>query len=116
MHRKRRLVARGLYGLGFWLLAATGVPAAVEARVVRTAETSTVVELAQGAGTREGELRPRYQPVPEEPSCYDSSYLFAATRGVADSTVVPALKLPLFLFTVPLDLALLPFAAIGGFF
>ena len=30
--------------------------------------------------------------------------------------MVPAAKAPLFLLTVPLDLVLLPFAAIGGLF
>ena len=49
-------------------------------------------------------------------SWYNDSYIFAMTRGVADSTMVPAAKAPLFLLTVPLDLVLLPFAAIGGFF
>jgi hypothetical protein len=38
------------------------------------------------------------------------------TRGVADSTIHPAVKAPLFLFTIPLDIVLLPFAAIGGAF
>ena len=38
------------------------------------------------------------------------------TRGLADSTIHPAVKTPLFLFTVPLDLVFFPFAAIGGFF
>ena len=62
-------------------------------------------------------LEPRYQPVPPpKKSWYNDSYIFAATRGVADSTMIPAVKGPLFLLTVPLDLVLLPFAAIGGLF
>ena len=47
---------------------------------------------------------------------YDSSYIFGMTKGVAGSTMTPAVKPLVFLFTVPLDLVLLPFAAIGGFF
>jgi hypothetical protein len=47
---------------------------------------------------------------------YDASYLFGMTKGVAGSTMTPAVKPLVFLFTVPLDLVLLPFAAIGGFF
>ena len=39
-----------------------------------------------------------------------------AVRGVADSTIHPSVKAPLFLFTIPLDIVLLPFAAIGGAF
>jgi len=74
------------------------------------------VQIAQ-AGSEPRELEPRYQPVPpEEKSWYNDSYIFALTRGVADSTMVPAAKAPLFVLTVPLDLVLLPIAAIGGLF
>lgn len=52
----------------------------------------------------------------ESHSGYNSGYLFAMTRGVAASTLTPALKPLVFLFTVPLDVITLPFAAIGGFF
>ncbi len=76
-----------------------------------------VVQLAQDDGTRPRELEPRYTPAPvEEPSSYNSSYIFGMTRGVADSTIHPAGKVPLFVLTVPLDLVFLPFAAIGGLF
>lgn len=77
----------------------------------------TLVELAQDDGTRPRELEPRYTPAPvEEPSSYNSSYIFGMTRGVAESTIHPAGKVPLFVLTVPLDLVFLPFAAIGGLF
>jgi hypothetical protein len=47
---------------------------------------------------------------------YNTDLIFGMTKGVADSTMIPAIK-PLFLLlTIPLDLAFLPFAAIGGFF
>ena len=66
---------------------------------------------------REGRLEPRYEPrEPEPKSSYNESYMFGMTRGVADSTIHPAVKAPLFLFTIPLDIVLLPFAAIGGAF
>ncbi len=47
---------------------------------------------------------------------YNSDYIFGMTRGVADSTMVPAIKPIFFLVTIPLDIVFLPFAAIGGFF
>jgi hypothetical protein len=76
-----------------------------------------VIELAQQTEPPPRELEPRYQPVPPQPkSWYNNSYLFAMTRGVANSTLDPAAQAPLFLLTVPLDLVLLPFAAIGGLF
>jgi hypothetical protein len=76
-----------------------------------------VIPLAQAPEPAPRELEPRYQPVPPpEKSWYNDSYIFAATRGVANSTLVPAAKAPLYLLTVPLDLVLLPFAAIGGLF
>ena len=76
-----------------------------------------VIRLAQAPETPPRELQPRYEPVPPEPkSWYNNAYLFAMTRGVADSTMVPAVKAPLFVLTVPLDIVLLPFAAIAGCF
>jgi hypothetical protein len=88
------------------------------AALVRAADAPAhPVQLAQARGTEPRELEPRYQPAPpEEVGWYNSGYFFALTRGVAGSTMVPALKAPLFVFTVPLDVALLPFAAIGGLF
>ena len=80
------------------------------------ADAGTRIVLAQ-AGTEPGELEPRYQPVDPGPTDgYDSSYIFAITRALTNSTIVPAGKAPLFLLTVPLDLALLPIQFIGGFF
>ena len=62
-------------------------------------------------------LEPRYQPrEPEPKGWFDSSHLFGMTRAVSDTTLHPAGKLPLFILTVPLDLVLLPFAAVGGLF
>ena len=76
-----------------------------------------VIQLAQEGEAPPRELQPRYEPVPPpEKSWYNDSYIFAMTRGVSDSTMVPAAKAPLYLLTVPLDLVLLPFAAIGGLF
>jgi hypothetical protein len=68
-------------------------------------------------GTQPRELEPRYEPVPPEPEpAYKSTYIFALTRGVTGSKLRPAAQAPLLLLTIPLDIALLPFAAIGGFF
>jgi hypothetical protein len=74
--------------------------------------------VAQAQGAEQPELEPRYEPAPLPPpkSSYNSGYLFGMTRGVAQSTLVPGLKVPLFVITVPLDIVFLPFAAIGGFF
>lgn len=47
---------------------------------------------------------------------YDTSYLFGMTKGLANSTLVPGMKVIFFLVTIPLDIVFLPFAAIGGFF
>ena len=75
------------------------------------------LQVAQAPDAPPRELQPRYEPVPPpEKSWYNSSYLFGMTRGVANSTLVPAFKAPLFLLTVPLDIVLLPFTAIGGMF
>ena len=77
------------------------------------------VAQADGSGNAKGSrpLEPRYQPLEPEPkSWYNGSYIFGMTRGLADSTIAPAAKGPLFLFTVPLDIAFLPFAVIGGMF
>jgi len=73
--------------------------------------------LAQAADAESRELQPRYEPVPPQPkSSYNSSYIFGMTKDLAASTIAPAGKAPLFLLTVPLDIVLLPFTIIGGFF
>lgn len=75
------------------------------------------LQVAQAGGTEPRELEPRYQPAPvEEKGWYNDSYIFGMTRGVAESTMHPAVKVPLFVLTVPLDLVFLPFAALGGMF
>lgn len=78
---------------------------------------AAVVAQAEEPPPANRELQPRYEPAPvPKKSWYNDSYLFGLTRGVADSTLVPGAKVPLFLLTVPTDLVLLPFAAIGGLF
>lgn len=73
--------------------------------------------LVAQADTEYRELQPRYEPAPPEPeNSYNDEYIFGLTRGVADSTLHPAGKVLIFPITVPLDLVLLPFAALGGFF
>ena len=64
-----------------------------------------------------GRIEPTYQPREPEPEpFYNTDYLFPMTRGIADSTIHPAGKGPLFVLSVPLDIAFLPFGIIGGFF
>lgn len=119
--------------LGWVGMAAAEERTAVAALPVAT-EQSTAVDsapslqpilLAQEGGTQPRELEPRYQPPPpgkpgpyheDAPWHYNSDYMFGITRSLVHSTIVPAGKAPLFLFTIPLDIVLLPFAAIGGFF
>lgn len=75
------------------------------------------IVVAQAGGTEPGELQGRYKPAPvEEKSSYNSSLIFGMTRGVAETTIHPAGKAPLYVLTIPLDIALLPFTLIGGFF
>lgn len=65
----------------------------------------------------EGSLEPSYEPRPApEPEVYSTEYFFATTRAVADSTIVPAGRVPLFFLTIPIDTVFLPIAAIAGFF
>jgi NAD(P)-dependent dehydrogenase (short-subunit alcohol dehydrogenase family) len=111
--RTKRKQSQGIgLALAVTLLAANATYAVAGVR-----ESGAAVELAQAGGTEPRELEPRYQPVqPEEPSWYNSSYIFGMTRSVAASTMVPAAKVPLFVLTVPLDIVFLPFAAIGGLF
>ncbi len=47
---------------------------------------------------------------------YNAGYIFGMTRGVASSTMHPAVKPVFFLLTIPLDIVFLPFEVIGGFF
>ena len=98
---------------GVVLMATTSGGAALPVAVAAPA----VAQMDQAPEPSPRELQPRYEPVPPEPkSWYNNAYLFAMTRGVADSTMVPAVKAPLFILTVPLDIVLLPFAAIAGCF
>jgi hypothetical protein len=64
-----------------------------------------------------GRLEPTYQPrPPPEKEVYTTDYLFAITRAVSDSTLVPAAQVPLYFFTIPLDVVFLPIELIAGFF
>jgi hypothetical protein len=95
--------------------------AATSASALDPASASSAIVLAQADDSEDSmesrPLEPRYEPrEPQKKSWYNSSYLFGMTRGVADSTIAPAGKVPLFFLTVPLDIVFLPFAAIGGLF
>ena len=70
-------------------------------------------ESESGSGT----LKPTYEPrPPPRKETYTTDYLFAITRAVSDSTLVPAAKVPLYLLTAPADLVFLPIELIAGFF
>jgi hypothetical protein len=70
-------------------------------------------EPAEDSGT----LKPTYEPrPPPEEEIYSTEYLFAITRSVADSTLVPAAQVPLYFLTIPVDLVFLPIELIAGFF
>ena len=60
-------------------------------------------------------LEATFEPTPE-PGDYTTEYYFAMTRGLANSTLITPFKVPLFLVTIPVDIVLLPAAAIAGFF
>ena len=105
--------------MGAALLCLTAVgPAQASPAAEPRAAAIQLAQAAEPADTPQPrELQPRYEPVPPQPkSWYNDSYLFAMTRGVSNSTMVPAAKAPLYLLTVPVDIVLLPFAAIGGLF
>jgi hypothetical protein len=73
--------------------------------------------LAAEDAEESGTLRPTYEPrPPPEKDVYTTDYLFAITRAVSESTLVPAAQVPLYILTVPLDIAFLPMEAIAGFF
>ena len=92
-----------------------------------TAPTSTALHSEQRTAPSIQSIEPSHEAaipilkasqslVVEDRQGYDSEYIFGMTRGVSHSTLLPALKPLAFIVTVPLDLVLLPFAAIGGFF
>lgn len=104
------------------VLATTGVGIAAPASSLTVTPDHGVsaaapMQLAQDGGTEPRELQPRYEPVqPQAQSSYNDEYIFGLTRGIAESTLHPVGKILLFPLTVPLDLVLLPFEAIGGLF
>ena len=101
----------------FVALVAVLVAAAPAVGAGQTEPSGESLVIAQEGGTTTGELRPRYYPEPpQEESWYNSDYIFAFTRGLAGSTMHPVAKAPLFILAIPLDIAFLPFTAIGGLF
>ena len=111
----RRFETVLLLSLLAWLQLTWVVPA-------RGDETEGQVGFGQLQAAQQSEdgtapLEPRYAPrEPAEKSWYNSQYIFGITRSVTSSTLQPAAKVPLLVLTLPLDLALLPFAVIGGLF
>ena len=72
---------------------------------------------AEESDTGPGTLEPTHQPMPPpEKKIYTTQYLFAVTRSITGSTLVPAAQVPLLFLAVPIDIAFLPIEAIAGFF
>ena len=125
----RNWIAVGCFGAALagasLVVGAEAMAGQAGAGIAAADEPTLPILLAQNGGTTPGELEPRYPAPPpgrpgpyndQEREVYNTDYLFAATRALVKSTVVPAAKAPLFLLTVPVDIVCLPFAAIGGFF
>lgn len=113
---QRRTLAMAVL-LGGAQLLFFSLPLSAAESSLRAADSGSLLLAQAPEESSDGKLEPRYQPrEPEPKSKHNSSYIFGMTRGVADSTIHPAVKAPLFLVTLPLDLVLLPFAAIGGMF
>jgi len=55
-------------------------------------------------------------PQMQDRSGYNSRYIFSMTKAVADAPWSTAVKPPVMLFTIPVDLILLPITLIAGFF
>ena len=73
--------------------------------------------LAAEGGEDSGTLEPTHKPMPPpEKKTYTTDYLFAITRSVTNSTIVPAGRVPLYFLTIPCDIVFLPIEAIAGFF
>jgi hypothetical protein len=102
-------------GLVVLLLGAAGCASSGDAS--GSEDRTTANEEADSDSEGRGKLEPRYQPREPQPKpWYNNAYLFGMTRGVTGSTMHPAVKVPLLVLTVPLDIVFLPFSAIGGLF
>jgi hypothetical protein len=66
---------------------------------------------------RKVDSRPPLSEMEKDPGwSYNTDYLFAVSRAVRDSSLPPAGKVPLFIPAIVVDIALCPFALIGGLF
>jgi len=57
----------------------------------------------------------RHVAYADESIRYNTEYIYATTRGLAETKMHPALKVTLFPVTLVIDTLLLPFAALAGF-
>lgn len=110
--------ARGAAGRRWRVWTSILLVAALVALVVAPAAGADDEEERQG--TQESYVRTVDGPkslaeMEKEPGwSYNAEYIFAVSRAVRDSRVAPAGKVPLFILSMPLDLVMLPFAAIAG--
>ncbi|NQZ98647.1 MAG: hypothetical protein HRU01_19265 [Myxococcales bacterium] len=98
------------------LVLATAAPHSVLALQETAPPSATSVTSRTNAAEEIPMLGLQEALVLEDREGYNGSYLFGMTRAIVNSTLHPAVKPLVFVVTLPVDLALLPFAAIAGFF
>ena len=92
------------------------MPAAAESEAGRPTAAEQLIQMASVEVASAAAPTGASNLVLEDNQGYNPDYIFGMTKGVANSTIHDAVKPVLMLFTIPLDLAFLPFAAIGGLF
>ena len=107
MTRTRTVIAAVLTLLGILLLSLPAATIAEEAAVTVPQPSPEHAEHATGQDAFDLEKDSRRR---------SSEYIFGMTKAIRRSTLYPALKPAVWLVTIPLDIVLLPFAAIGGLF
>ena len=101
--------------LAVLLATATLAPLASAQDSTPTSEPSAQQTTSQPTSSGSGMTLADYEQA-QDTGGYNSDYIFAFSRGLGDSPMHAAAKVPLFIFTIPLDVVLLPFAALGGLF
>ena len=70
------------------------------------------------SGTRTIESGPSLSDMERESASggwsYNSEYIFGISKAVRDSSMPPGAKVPVYVFSLPLDVVLLPFSALAG--
>ena len=105
---------------------ATGTPPVAGSETTPAATSETPVAPAPSEGAAVYETNPpepagdpeRYPrlDVPTKPWAYDTRYFFQLTRGLVEENLAPWCRRASMVGTVPLDVAVLPAAAVAGLF